>query len=339
MFGFLTMACLMVGMAFAVIYLKEPRTLWLGSSFLAMVMTLGITLATFLITLGQVTPVLILAIIVGLLLFFLPTIIIIVFLSSGVTIIRREGLRLTNILAFGAGLMTIAYLTIWPWVGDMTQHNVMSILYAYISSLALYFIVLLNLYTLTTALNLIHFNIPQLDYLVVLGAGLDGDKVTPLLASRIDKAIQLYHRQPSVQLIMTGGQGDDELIAEGLAMANYALAKDLPSEAVIIEDRAVNTEENIAFSQQLMTKEKAKFAVVSNNYHVFRALLLAREQGLKCIGFGAKTKWYFAINAFIREFIGYLYLKRKFHLIVITIFTIGFTLLQALIIYINQYID
>lgn len=44
MFGFLTMACLMVGMAFAVIYLKEPRTLWLGSSFLAMVMTLGITL-------------------------------------------------------------------------------------------------------------------------------------------------------------------------------------------------------------------------------------------------------------------------------------------------------
>ena len=87
-----------------------------------------------------------------------------------------------------------------------------------------------------------------------------------------------------------------------------------------------------------MAKEETKFAVVSNNYHVFRALILAREQGLECIGFGARTKWYFAINAFIREFIGYLYLKRKFHLIVITIFTIGFTLFQALIIYINQYI-
>ena len=122
-------------------------------------------------------------------------------------------------------------------------------------------------------------------------------------------------------------------------MANYALAKGLPCEAVIVEDKAVNTEENIAFSHQLMAKEETKFAVVSNNYHVFRALILAREQGLECIGFGARTKWYFAINAFIREFIGYLYLKRKFHLIVITIFTIGFTLFQALIIYINQYID
>lgn len=339
MFGFLTMACLMVGIVFAVIYLREPRTLWLGSSFLALVTTLGITIATFLVTLGQMTPVLIIAIIVSLLLFFLPTILIIVFLSSGVTVIRREGLRLTNILAFGAGLMTIAYLTIWPWIGDITLHNVMSILYAYISSLALYFIILLNLYTLTTVLNLIHVKIPQLDYLVVLGAGLDGDQVTPLLASRIDKAIQLYHKQPSVQLIMTGGQGDDELVSEGFAMAKYALDKGLPCEAVIVEDKAVNTEENIAFSHQLMAKEETKFAVVSNNYHVFRALILAREQGLECIGFGARTKWYFAINAFIREFIGYLYLKRKFHLIVITIFTIGFTLFQALIIYINQYID
>ncbi len=150
MFGFLTMACLMVGIVFTVIYLREPRTLWLGSSFLALVTTLGITIATFLVTLGQMTPVLIIAIIVGLLLFFLPTILIIVFLSSGVTVIRREGLHLTNILAFGAGLMTIAYLTIWPWIGDITLHNVMSILYAYISSLALYFIILLNLYTLTT---------------------------------------------------------------------------------------------------------------------------------------------------------------------------------------------
>lgn len=303
-----------------------------------MFVIVGITTATYMITRNQTAPVFIIAILFALLLFFLPSIIILVFLSSGVTVIRREGLRLTNLLALGAGLIAIAYLTIWPWIGDMTQHNAMSVLYAYLSTLALYFIILLNLYTLTTTLNLIHIKIPQLDYLVVLGAGLDGDQVTPLLASRIDKAIQIYHKQASVQLIMSGGQGDDELIAEGLAMANYALAKGLPSEAVIIEDQAVNTEENIAFSQQLMTKEKAKFAVVSSNYHVFRALLLAREQGLKCIGFGAKTKWYFAINAFIREFIGYLYLKRKFHLIVIMIFTIGFTLLQALIIYINHYL-
>jgi len=46
-------------------------------------------------------------------------------------------------------------------------------------------------------------------------------------------------------------------------------------------------------------------------------LVLARQQGIKCVGFGAKTKWYFTLNALIREFIGYLYLTRKRHFIVI----------------------
>lgn len=338
MIGFLSMACVMVTVVFLFVYLREPRTLWLGSSFLAMVLILGITMVTALMTLGYTTPVILLAIMTGLTLIFLPTIIILAFLASGVTIIRREGWRLTNGLALAAGVLTFAYLTIWPWIGDITQYNNMSILYAYISGLALYFISLLNLYKLTTVLNLVHFKVPQLDYLVVLGAGLAGDKVTPLLASRIDKAIQLYHKQPSVQLIMTGGQGADELVSEGFAMATYAYEKGLPPEAVIIEDQAVNTEENIAFSHQLMASDQSNFAVVSNHYHVFRALLLARDQGFKCIGFGAKTKWYFAINAFIREFIDYLFLKRKFHLIMLTLFTIGFTLIQALIIYINQYV-
>lgn len=66
-----------------------------------------------------------------------------------------------------------------------------------------------------------------------------------------------------------------------------------------------------------MEKQKPKIIIVTTAYHVFRALILARKQGMKCVGFGAKTKWYFTLNAFIREFIGYLSLTWKMHVFVI----------------------
>ena len=65
-----------------------------------------------------------------------------------------------------------------------------------------------------------------------------------------------------------------------------------------------------------LKKDRPKVVVVTTSYHVFRALLLAKQQGLKCVGFGAKTKWYFTLNALIREFAGYLRLTWKRHIFV-----------------------
>ena len=62
-----------------------------------------------------------------------------------------------------------------------------------------------------------------------------------------------------------------------------------------------------------MDRDRPRVIVVTTAYHVFRALLLAKQQGLKCVGFGAKTKWYFTLNALIREFVGYLSLTWKQH--------------------------
>ena len=63
-----------------------------------------------------------------------------------------------------------------------------------------------------------------------------------------------------------------------------------------------------------MDRDRPRVIVVTTAYHVFRALLLAKQQELKCVGFGAKTKWYFTLNALIREFIGYLHLTWKKHI-------------------------
>lgn len=93
----------------------------------------------------------------------------------------------------------------------------------------LYLIFIMMMYTLTAWLNLINFNIKKLNYVVVLGAGLIGKKVTPLLASRIDRGIEIYHKNPGSKLIMSGGQGSDEEIPESHAMAAYAEEHGVPS--------------------------------------------------------------------------------------------------------------
>lgn len=99
-------------------------------------------------------------------------------------------------------------------------------------------------------------------------------------------------------------------------MAAYAVQKGVDEDRIAVENRSGSTEENLLFSRELMGKRKAKVILVTTAYHVFRALILARQQGMKCIGFGAKTKWYFTLNALLREFIGYLSLTWKRHMVV-----------------------
>lgn len=120
-------------------------------------------------------------------------------------------------------------------------------------------------------------------------------------------------------LIMSGGQGPGEDISESAAMAAYAVDQGVDAEKIIMEQKSVSTEENLMFSKELIDNENAKIVIVTTAYHVFRALILAKQQGIKCVGFGAKTKWYFTLNALLREFAGYLRLTWKRHAIVIGI--------------------
>ncbi|NRN76212.1 MAG: hypothetical protein ACFWTI_06280 [Lactobacillus helveticus] len=69
-------------------------------------------------------------------------------------------------------------------------------------------------------------------------------------------------------------------------------------------------------------KPNSKFCIVTNSYHVYRALVLAKRQGLQCIGYGAKTKWYFTLNAFVREFIAYLVITKRIQITVTGFFAV-----------------
>lgn len=302
----------------------EPRTLWSGAVFCIMalwvVMMIGIGAAAYGDWLSKHSAVvgvlIVLMIIAVMMVAFFPLLLILTFLIQGIKVMKHEGVRPTNALSllFAAGL--IAYLFIWPRIGNLSLNSIGTTIYVVVSWLVVYLLFIMAMYALSSIINLMHIRKNRhFDYIVVLGCGVIGDRVTPLLAGRIEKGIELLKKNPSAKIIMSGGQGPGEDLPEGEAMAKYAMDKGVEEDRIIIENKSVNTRENLLFSMALMDGDRPKIALVTTSYHVFRALMLAKQCGLRCVGFGAKTKWYFTLNAVLREFVGYLSMTWKRHVV------------------------
>ena len=313
---------------FAGIMAREPRTLWSGVSFFFMMICLSISLFFILseysrwlaahdVVIGILILLFVLAI--GCMLMF-PAALIVMFFIEGIKVIKHEGVKPSNLLSMLFSILLYVYLSVWPMIGNLRKNTLSTMLYVIISFAVVDLLSLLAMYSISAILNLIHLKKNRnADYIVVLGSGIIGKKVTPLLAARIERGMELLYSNPNAVLIMSGGQGPGEDIPESVAMAAYAVGKGVDAERIIMEQKSVSTEENLLFSRKLIDKEAPKIVIVTTAYHVFRALILAKQQGLKCVGFGAKTKWYFTLNALIREFVGYLRLTWKKHALVIGI--------------------
>lgn len=307
---------------FLFVMLRDPRTLWSGVWFVFLLGGLagGLLLVSYQFldwlsaypALRSVLVFLAIAAILGILAF--PAALILTFFVEGVKVLKHEGLRPANLLSLLFAICLCVYLIVWPMMAKFALGSISTLLYLFIGFTVSYLLFLMAMYALSALLNLVHLRKRRkLDYIVVLGCGLNGSQVTPLLASRIDRGIQLLRCNPNAKLILSGGQGPGEDVPEGVAMAAYAKEHGVEPERIITEENSTDTRENLLCSRSLMTVERPKIAIVTTSYHVFRSLLLARQCHIRCVGFGAKTKWYFTLNALIREFVGYLSLSWKRH--------------------------
>ena len=250
-------------------------------------------------------------------------------LFSAIEMIRKEGHRLPQLLSLGLGLLYLAYLIVWPQTKDAFDHDILASLYYFLSFCLIFTSQVFALYCISSLLNLIRRPGRHCATIIVLGSGLKkGMEVTPLLASRIDKGLSAHKENPGSILILSGGQGGDEKRAEGEAMRAYALDKGIPEAAILVENQSRNTRENLLFSKALIdareegaVTNRGGILVVTNRYHLLRALMLARDLGIPCDGRGARTKLYFSINAFIREWIAYLVIRRR---LFIGVFSLAF---------------
>ena len=234
---------------------------------------------------------------------------------NGFILLKREGKSKVNYLSLGMGILIIAFY-IMIFVRAYGTDN-----YIFYQNpwLNIFFIFVIYSYIIFgfafagfLLYSLLYNFIPKgknYDFIIIHGAGLlNGERVTPLLKRRIDKAVEAFKksRNSNIKLIASGGQGADEKISEARAIFNYLMEEtDVPGEAVLMEDQSKTTYQNLLFSKKLGESlvETPRFLFVTNDYHVFRTSTYAKKIGIRGDGLGCSTASYYLPSAFIREYV------------------------------------
>ena len=142
------------------------------------------------------------------------------------------------------------------------------------------------------------------DYMIVLGAGLLGDRISLTLKYRLDVAYEYLVEHPEVVVVVSGGQGPGENMTEAQAMANYLMDYGIEGKRIILEDQSTSTRENIAFSYKLFEElgvDTPDVLVVSSRFHLLRAIRIAKESGHDVDAIGSRTLAYLVPNYYFRE--------------------------------------
>lgn len=261
-----------------------------------------------------------------------PFLTIIFLLINTVVVVKNNGFSLTSMLPFlmaGFLILLIASPAIVSYL-DPDTHRIVVVLLGLFMLEGLWFS-----FTFVALLfySWIYRILPRrrtYDYIIIHGAGLNGPRPTPLLAGRIDKALELWGKQHQHgKFVVSGGQGADEVVSEAKAMRDYLLEKDVPLDAILMEDRSTTTWENLKYSIGIINNDRTASAntasvdaslssgsfaasttatecttaVVTSDFHVFRCAEYAHNLGLKADGIGSHTKGWYWPTAFIREFI------------------------------------
>lgn len=325
------------GVLFVYSFIKEPRqfrnALFLFATLAWSSILLVLRLNNFILGLILVTLVLL-----------TPFLTIGFLLINTIVVVRNNGFSLTSMLPFlmaGFLVLLIASPTIVNYFDPDVRHIIVFVLGLF---------TLEGLWFSFTFMALLFYSwvyrlLPrrrQYDYIIIHGAGLDGPRPTPLLAGRIDKALELWNKQHQHgKFVVSGGQGADEIVSEAQAMRDYLLEKGVSADAILMEDKSTTTWENLRYSLAIINADRTTgvgatsaatvasrdvtttasdastsdvsgtatsssgftTAVVTSDFHVFRCAEYAHNLGIKADGIGSHTKGWYWPTAFIREFI------------------------------------
>ena len=295
----------------------------------------------------------------GLFVFPFMFILAIFLIISNIALIKHEGKSFVNTLGIIMGLLLIfvpiiGVFAIYFLMVELTQNysnGMFHVSYFVQSSifmiLAYFECLMIGAYVCTRRAGKY---VPKFnkDYVIILGCSIRKDgTVTPLLKGRVDRAIWFANKQKEAEdrdlkFVASGGQGCDEVVSEAEAIKRYLLDNGVSEDKIIVEDKSTTTYENMKFSyakiledaglesEETNKKEIPAIAFSTTNYHVFRSGNIAESQGIRVIGMGGKTKWYFHVNALIREFVAILNLERKKHLFNILFVIFGLAIMTLL---------
>lgn len=140
---------------------------------------------------------------------------------------------------------------------------------------------------------------------IVLGAGIRGDRVTLPLKMRLDKAIEYHEKNPDAVIVVTGGQGFQETVTEAYAMEKYLLENGVDPDKIIKEEKATSTNENMRFTKEILDarfESEYTAAVITNNFHIYRGVSIAKNEGIPTVThIHAGLQWYNLVPCYLRE--------------------------------------
>ncbi|TPR19484.1 hypothetical protein DY138_02245 [Apilactobacillus timberlakei] len=256
-------------------------------------------------------PVMILFMVTSALLILVYLVYTIILVIDGVIVWSYEKHRLANKFSLILGIIIIIYPIINHFVFNIFPNPLNLIIERIIEFGLLYIVSFFIAFSISIIIcNLNKITLNQ-DYIIILGAGLiHGDKIGPILAARINKAIDIYWQQIEKTnkhpfIICSGGQGHDETVSEGFAMCEYANQHGVNEADVTAEEHSINTMTNFEKSKKIIVRKHLKIdkgIFVSSNYHIYRANQYAKIAGLPINGIGSKTKLTALSHSILREY-------------------------------------
>jgi uncharacterized SAM-binding protein YcdF (DUF218 family) len=150
------------------------------------------------------------------------------------------------------------------------------------------------------------------DYIIVLGARVKGTVPSLAFASRINAAAEYLKKNEETIVIASGGKGHGEDISEAKSIRRELVKQGINKTRIILEDQSTDTYENINFSKKFIPEGARLGLVVTNNFHLYRAVSIARDNGLDVQGLPAKTPWIAVPKSYSGEYLAItkFYLKR-----------------------------
>lgn len=219
--------------------------------------------------------------------------------------LRGLGMRFSGILLLGIAALVLAGLLLRRWEQRSKAGKWCRWMFSVSCGLVISLLV-----SLETNVLMNRGGMPAIpaDAVIVLGAGVNGTEPSLSLRTRLDAALDYLEENPDVPVVLTGGQGYGEEITEAQCMYDYLTTRGVTSERILLEEQATSTAENFAFSKPLLAVEGIDVetdlvAVVTNDFHIYRAGLIAAREGYALtFGIPAELPWlHLEVNYCVRE--------------------------------------
>lgn len=229
------------------------------------------------------------------------------FVVLGAVIYMIPGMKFSALFCVGLALLCVIGHLLENWAKKNKAGKVCKVIFHYGVILGFTLLLIIEGYLLSRAGE--DFSALPADAVIVLGAGVNGERPSLALQSRIDAVEEYLQEHPDIPVVLSGGQGPGEDITEAEAMYRALKTEDeAENSRFILEEKSTSTEENLAFSKELLLQNgidpaEDTIAIVTNDFHLVRARMLAEEQGYEtAYGVGAPIPWWWLqVNYYLRE--------------------------------------